>query len=158
MDLTNSKASLQNDLIRNREESSAIKTQALRSHGKLWGMDAFSWFVPATFELENTLHSFPFPVIWFCSETEFKRLTSQQLDWMAKIKVLCVYDAIDASLIASYDDQVELAIITQTLEEALEKLKILKTPRGVFLFTAAGENWENHKRHFDAFIELQQGI
>lgn len=158
MGLINSKSSLQNDLIKNREENSAVKTQSLQSHGKLWGMDVFSWFVPATFELENTLHSFPFPVIWFCSETEFKRLIAQHPDWMAIIKVLCVYDALDASLISSCEDQIELAIITQTLEEALEKLKILKTPRGVFLFTAAGENWKAHKQIFDAFITLHQGV
>ena len=158
MGLINSKSSLQNDLIKNRVENSAVKTQSLQSHGKLWGMDAFSWFVPATFELENTLHSFPFPVIWFCSETEFKRLTSQHPDWMAKIKVLCVYNTSDASMIAACEDQVELAISTQTVEEALEKLQILKTPRGVFLFTAAGENWETHKQIFDAFLTLHQGV
>ena len=158
MGLINSKSSLQNDFIKNREENSAVKTQSLRSHGKLWGMDVFSWFVPATFELENTLQSFPFPVIWFCSETEFKRLIAQHPDWMAIIKVLCVYDVIDASLISSFEDQIEFAITTQTLEEALEKLKILKAPRSVFLFTAAGENWESDKQIFDAFTTLHQGV
>jgi len=41
-----------------------LEKGSLRPHGKLWGMDVFSWYNPMRFELENVLSSFPSPVLW----------------------------------------------------------------------------------------------
>ena len=41
-----------------------MKETTLRPHGKLWGMDVFSWYKPSIHILSNTIHAFPFPVLW----------------------------------------------------------------------------------------------
>lgn len=39
-------------------------TSSLKSHGKLFGMDAFSWHNPNISVLAKTIESFPFKTIW----------------------------------------------------------------------------------------------
>ena len=50
--------------LRNAENSS------IRPHGKLWEMDVFSWYKPNIHVLANTIHAFPFPVIWVANSSD----------------------------------------------------------------------------------------
>lgn len=43
---------------------------SLKSHGKLFGMDAFSWHNPNISVLAKTIESFPFKTIWLGNHAE----------------------------------------------------------------------------------------
>ena len=65
-------------LLQAREEGlKSLQNGVLKPHGKLLGMDVFSWLNPDVHMLMNTLHSFPFPVIWI----------AQKMDWDALLNL-----------------------------------------------------------------------
>ena len=129
---------------------------SLRSHGKLWGMDVFSWFKPNLIELENTISSFPFPVCWYANERDVLHLMQEDTAWVSNIKLLCTFDKAGYTLPNSVLDTVNSVLGSASLEDALELLKSLKITQSVLLFTDSSENWKEIKDQFDSFLALHQ--
>lgn len=131
---------------------------SLRSHGKLWGMDVFSWFKPSLNELENTISSFPFPVCWFSNEEDVLSLVNENNVWISNVKLLCTYDKAGFKISNKSLDTIDNVLGSASLTDALELLKVLKVSQSVLLFTCSAENWKEVKAEFDAFISLNQAI
>lgn len=154
---TKSTASLQDQLQQLRQEQldgQVIGT--LRSHGKLWGMDVFSWYKPNAFELENTLSSFPSPICWFGNQSDMLNLLSRDHSWLSNVKLLCSFDAAGFSLSNKVLDQVDEVLGTAEIQDALKLIKSLKKNQGILLFTASGENWNEYRVEFESFLKLNQ--
>ena len=129
---------------------------SLRSHGKLWGMDVFSWFKPNLFELENTISSFPFPIVWFSNEDDVLNLINENTTWVTNVKLICTYDKAGFKLSNKLLDKIENVLGTASLADALELLKVLKVKQSVFLFTSSSDNWKEVKEEFDNYLTLNQ--
>lgn len=131
---------------------------SLRSHGKLWGMDVFSWFKPSLHELENTISSFPFPVCWFSNEADVLSLVNENNAWISNMKLLCTYDKAGFKISNKSLDTIDNVLGSASLTDALELLKVLKVRQSVLLFTCSAENWKEVKAEFDDYISLHQAI
>jgi hypothetical protein len=128
----------------------------LRSHGKLWGMDVFSWYKPSLYELENTLSSFPAPICWFANENDVLNLLTEKTDWLSNVKLVCTYDKAGFKLPNQIMDYVETILGAAKIDDALNLLRATKKAQGILLFTSSGENWNLSKNTFEEFLSLHQ--
>ena len=133
-----------------------VEKGSLRPHGKLWGMDVFSWYNPLVFELENTLTSFPAPVLWFGNDSDVQKLLSENADPLYNVKLVCTHDQAQCSLPEAIFNQIETCVGARELEDALAMIKAVKKSQGILLFTASGEDWKKRKETFEAFLNLHQ--
>ncbi len=129
---------------------------ALRSHGKLWGMDVFTWYKPSLYELENTLSSFPAPIFWFANEEDILKLLKEETNWMSNLNLICSHDKAGFKLPNEVLDGVKTVIGTAKIEDAFELLKVFKKPQGILLFTSSGQDWHVAKEKFETFLSIHQ--
>lgn len=131
---------------------------SLRPHGKLWGMNVFSWYNPVLDELENTMTSFPAPVLWLGNEKEVLGLFDMDRTGLTNLHLVCTHDKGGFAQAFPVDrmDAIPVVLGTKELKDALELTRALKKKQGVLLFTASGENWREAKAQFDFFLDLHQ--
>ena len=148
-----------NQLLQARDQSlQQVEKGMLRPHGKLWGMDVFSWYNPMVFELENTLSSFPAPVLWFGNEKDILTLLDENADSLSNVRLICAHDHAEFSLAGKGLETVESVLGTAQLKDGLGLIKGLKRNQGIFLFTASGIDWKERKEEFEFFLSLHQAI
>jgi hypothetical protein len=148
MEDINKKIAKPDQLLQARQEQLDNKVLGtLRTHGKLWSVDVFSWYKPDVYELENTLSSFPAPIYWFNTQKEIDAILKEDTTWISNVKVLCVLDNENFQL-----SEVERTFGVNSIENALEVLEILATKKGILLFTCSTENWFEIKTKFENFI------
>lgn len=129
---------------------------SLRSHGKLWGMDVFSWYKPSMYELENTLSSFPAPICWFANEQDVLRILREEKYWMTNVKTICTYDKAGFRLPNEVLDGIKTVLGSASMDDALDLLQSVSKKEGILLFTSSGENWHVSKNKFEAFLDEHQ--
>lgn len=154
---TNSQAGLHDQLLQARDRNlQQVEKGSLRPHGKLWGMDVFSWYNPMVFELENTLSSFPAPILWFANAGDVSKLIAESADSLVNVRLLCTHDHAGFSLPETVFDEVESCLGAQELQDALELIKAVKRAHGILLFTASGADWKERRDAFEFFLNLHQ--
>lgn len=131
--------------------------QVLRPHGKMWGMDVFSWYKAQVFELENTLLAFPFPIIWLGEKQEVIQLMTECPHLAGQLHACLIYDSGKIPFMDQQLADLKQVIAASSLQDALELLKGIKQRRYVLLFTASSENWKQHQEKFEFFVSLHQG-
>ena len=60
--------------LRNEGRKEALAINAMRAHGKIVGMDTFSWINPNIDQLTSVLSSFPFRIIWIANSKTIETL------------------------------------------------------------------------------------
>lgn len=144
-------------LLQTRERNlELVEKSSLRPHGKLWGMDVFTWYNPATFELENTLTSFPFPVIWFGNHADISALIETSTDAWSNLHTICVYDSGVVEIPMDAMHTIENVLGVQHFQDMFEFIRTFKQKNAIFLFTASGKNSSEHKKQFEDFLHLHQ--
>lgn len=133
-----------------------VERGSLRPHGKLWGMDVFSWYNPMVFELENTLTSFPAPVLWFANAADVTKLAQENESALANVRLICTHDDGGFSLPEHIFSSVESCMGTQALNDALALIRAVKRNQGILLFTASGEDWKSRRETFEFFLDIHQ--
>jgi hypothetical protein len=154
---TNKTSEIQRQLLDARKQN--LEEQvigSLRSHGKLWGMDVFSWYKPSLYELENTLSSFPAPICWLANENDILNLLKEETYWINNVKLICSYDRAGFKLPNKILDSVDDVLGAAEINDALFLLRSLKKSQGILLFTSSGENWAQYKQSFEAFLDIHQ--
>ena len=129
---------------------------SMRPHGKLWGMDVFSWSNPNASLISNTLHSFPFPVIWIGNGSTIINAISEEEDVLANLHSIIAYDFNVFNLKDEWLSKVKNCAGTETVEQTFEFLKMFKAPQTVLMFTAAGDNQEENTKVFEDYLKLVQ--
>jgi hypothetical protein len=148
---------LANQLLEARNRNlEQVEKSALRPHGKLWGMDVFSWYNPMTYEIENVLNSFPTPVLWFGNSVDISKLLTSNTDCLSNLKMICCHDQADLFLPFEVMNQIETFFGAKEIDDALKMLKTFKKENGILLFTAKGENWKKDKNSFELFLDIHQ--
>lgn len=159
MNTINNKLQSQEQLVRAREYGlSNPETGSLRSHGKLWGMDVFSWYKPTSFELENTLSSFPSPIFWLANQQDVLNLLTEGSTWKPNVELLCIYDKAGFNLPDELLSDIETILGSATVEDALSIFKSIHHNKGILLFTSSGETWKESKSSFESFLKINQHI
>lgn len=133
-----------------------MKELTLRPHGKLWGMDVFSWYQPTVNLLSNTLHSFPFPVVWLGNATDINQTIQEDSSVCFQLNSVITFDnplfTVSLDAISKIDNVAGVG----SLKEALILLKSVKRKNSVLLFSASGENWKEKKEIFEDFLSIHQ--
>ncbi len=146
-----------NQLVLLRKESlEQMKFGSIRAHGKLWGMDVFSWPNPSIDLVASTIESFPFPVVWIGNRAMFEWCHEHQSSVWSNVKTVIATD--DAGLVLSSNNFVYVDNVfgSQSVEECLIMMQGMQFKGGVILFTASDNEWERNHKTFVDFIELHQ--
>ena len=146
-----------NQLLEARNRSlDQVEKSVLSAHGKLWGMDVFSWYNPKNYEIENILNSFPAPVLWIANAEDISTLILQNPACFSNLKMICCHNKADLSLPFEAKNLVETFFAANDLDEVLKMLKTFKTENGILLFTSKGENWKKDKEKLELFLDIHQ--
>lgn len=141
------------DIVQLRQQQlDEIPVGMLRTHGKLWGMDVFSWNKPNLHELENTLMSFPAPITWFANQSDAKALLTKDKKWISKISLLCTHDGAGLFLENEVLDNIETVSGAKEMQDILNMLPSMSGKTGVLLFTFSGDNWKIASQLFHTFL------
>jgi hypothetical protein len=133
-----------------------IHKTAMRPHGKLWGMDVFSWSNPSAALVSNTLQTLPFPVIWVGNGLDIYQTLEADPNAVEKLNSVVIHDTPAFILETVWMNQLPLVIGLNTVEEAMKSIKPLKEAHTILLFSVSGENWKDEIVHFEAFMKLHQ--
>lgn len=156
MEKKTSQLSTEQQLLQAREQGlrDAAEVHAMKAHGKVLGMDAFSWVNPDPDTLINVISSFPFAVHWVGTHNQIRTCLELQPELVDHIQSIIVYDRsivhIERSLLA----RIPNVACLEGASEALDLLKAMQREKGVFLFTTTGMDDRRHL--FDAFIEAHR--
>ncbi len=140
-----------------KESLSRINQSNLRSHGKLWGMDVFSWIHPNMSTIGTTIHSFPFSVRWVGNAHDLTKALEDQPELMDKLSAALVFDNSVFALKNEHLHGIKNCVGTRSVEEAMRMVKIAAKPQSILLFTASGENADDAKNEFERILNVLQG-
>lgn len=131
---------------------------SLRPLGKMWGMDVFTWSNPYPGALSNTIHSFPFQVIWMGNSEDLLTTLNEDQTLISKLHSVILFDTPQFVLKEPWVSKLRNCAGTNSVTEAMEMLKVFKESRKVLLFTSSGENGSLAKVEFENYVKLVQGI
>lgn len=151
-DLT--KLTTDEDLIRARRESLEHwrEETSMKAHGKVFGMDTFSWLNPPTEGLINLISSFPFSVLWLSGYAQAKEGLELNLGLHRKLNTMIIYDRTQLSIAPEFLNEVETIMNVSCVNDALKFVKEVNRDKMVFLFTSHGENAKQEMTHFENWL------
>jgi hypothetical protein len=151
--------SIGNRLLEARSESlQQMKELTLRPHGKLWGMDVFSWYQPNVNLLANTLHSFPFPVLWIGNARDIVCTLEEDATVCDQLHAVITFDHSFFTVPYELASKIRNVAGVNNASDAFSLLKALKKKNAVLLFSATGENWKEEKEKFESFLNMHQAL
>lgn len=140
------------NLLDNRKEALGnVANGSIRPHGKLWGMDVFSWNNPTIEVITSTIHSFPFPIVWLASTDLLNEAISHDETILSNIHVAIAYENINSITDKSTNFQT-----TKDVQTAFQLMSENRLKRGVILFCHAGIDSEHYQHAFKSYLELHQ--
>jgi hypothetical protein len=144
-------AQIENSILQARKEG-LLKAgdSTMQSHGKLWGMDVFSWINPKPAVLAATMDSFPFPIFWISSSLERNEVLEVNVELMAKIHFSIIVDS--ENLLNGSNNIVSVT----SLNEAFDQINSLKIKPSILLFTYSKSDWEYQKNRFSDYLSMAQ--
>jgi len=149
--------SIENRLLVARNEGlQKMKETSLRPHGKLWGMDVFSWYQPNVNILTNTLHAFPFQIVWIGNVLDIFSTIKEDPSVCVQLDTIITFDESRFMLPAEELASIKNIFGVNSMEDAFRLLKSFKKKNAVLLFTASGENWKDNKETFEEFLDIHQ--
>ena len=149
--------SKEEQLIDARKEGlqNAEKT-SIRPHGKLWEMDVFSWYKPNLQILANTLHAFPFPVVWIGNSTDIIRVLEEDSSLDSNLHGVFAYDNAKFIMELNSKWKIKNSAGTNSVEHTLALIQAIKQKNTVLLFTSTDDEWSIKKDYFDNYLKLNQ--
>lgn len=118
----------------------------LRPHGKMWGMDVFSWNNPSIEDVQNTLLSFPAPILLVVDSELNAPIFSQRGQ-----DIEHVYETILYSTAISNE-----AIALPSLNVALKKLKDARLNKGIILIVTKEDEESVVLEELNFFLKIEQ--
>ncbi len=154
---TNIKTNLHDQLLQARERGlKNLQEEGLKPHGKLLGMDVFSWQNPDVYLLINTMHSFPFPVIWIAQSVDWDRVISEDKSILDQLEVTIIYDGPSDERYSVHSKEPFKIVKKSSLQNALEYLNRLNAFKSVLLFTSSGADRMDRLEEFNEYLTMHQ--
>lgn len=114
---------------------------AMKAHGKMAGMDVFSWINPDLDGLGAVLTSMPFKIIWLASKEQVENLLGVNENALENVESLVIYDAAKLNSDFNWLNAKTYVSCVDSVPDALELLSSLKGRERVFLYTLPVDNW-----------------
>jgi hypothetical protein len=131
---------------------------SMRSHGKLWGMDCFSWFNPELDALKATIQNFHSPVICLLNTSLLNELLSFDSSWMKNIDVICtIDDHLDQLNLEKLENGATI-FVNSTLLEALHTVQKINQQNRIVLITSDRTQSLSDQLEVDRFIAAAKAI
>ncbi len=130
------------------QELSQLSSSAssLRSHGKLFGMDAFSWHNPNISVLAKTIESFPFKTIWLGNFAEIDaHINLYGVDHKKPIDYIIYGECQD--IVINKDIKHFVSI-----KEAMHQLNGFSFTPGILVFTASDSDGPYAMNYFSSLF------
>lgn len=145
------------NLIDIRKESlKNIQTGQLRPHGKLWGMDVFSWANPELEMLSSTIHSFPFSQIIIAPASLLMSLVEYDNSVLTNIHAVISYEDVQQLFDRKKFATIDQVFTTNNLQHAFQKMNEWQEKRKIVLFCSEGIDFESCQTAFKEYLEIHQ--
>jgi len=143
-------------LLQAREQGKqeALLVNAMNAHGKVLGMDCFSWMNPHIDALSSVMESLPFQIIWIGQHDQIKDCINAYPSLTDSLETIIVTDRTLLNLDRSHLSAIKNIVCVEGATNAFELLKTMKKEKSVFLFTSGGKTVQKEKELFDQFISL----
>ncbi len=143
------------NLLEAREKALADAVKGvIRPHGKLWGMDVFSWMNPDLEAITSTIHSFPFPLILIGNSSLLSAIEEIDSTIVSNIRTVISYeDNKDTNFLLN---KFETIYIADDVKSALQKMVEYKFTPGVLLFCGEGIDTMMCQNELNNYLELHQ--
>lgn len=132
----------------------ATQINAMNAHGKILGMDTFSWINPQIDALASALKSFPFKVIWVGNSQEIENCLHLFPDSTNSIDTVIIQDKAELNLGKESFWNISSIFCLEHSQESLNLLKNVKKEKSIFLYTTSGKKTSENKSIFNEFISL----
>lgn len=137
-----------------KEALNEVAYGSIRPHGKLWGMDVFSWENPHVETIAFTIHSFPFPVVWLASSELLAAVVKFDTTVVSNLHAVISYEN-------EWTDQegfqdLSHVLTTNDIQTAFQYMNEFRLKRGVILFCHSGTDSEHYEHAFKAYLDLHQ--
>jgi hypothetical protein len=154
MDSKISKLSTEEQLLQARERGlrEANEVNAMSAHGKVLGMDTFSWVSPQLDILSTVLSSFPFPVLWVGSHDQIKNCLENYPEIIQKIDTVILYDRTLLNTERTILKDIKNITCIEGTDHALTIAKSMSKKKRVFLFTIDKKSAHGQREQFEQFI------
>lgn len=136
------------------ENLKQIASSSLRPHGKMWGMDVFSWSNPLVEDLLTLFQSFPAPISWVGNHFQIENVFAEDENLLVNVTAVCAHDQVELKL--SNNNFLEVSHGTKDVKSAFEFVKNRKQGNGIILFTASGNNWSSQRDDFETYLNIEQ--
>ena len=125
---------------------------SIQAHGKVLGMDAFSWTNPDMHMLVNWIASVPFEVIWLGPHTHVQEVVSMNHTVLEKIESLILHDGFRLHLSSEELERIKNITCVGDITGSLELIKAFRQDKRMLLFTAESEaETKLYKKFITAF-------
>lgn len=129
---------------------------SIRPHGKLRGMDVFSWTNPEMEAITSTIHAFPFSVIWLAPSGLLMSVIENDPDIMSNLYGVISYDNTQRVFDSEKFGDVRYVLTTNDVKQAFQEMNALQLKRGIILFCSAGSDVEMYENAFREYLGLHQ--
>jgi hypothetical protein len=129
----------------------ASEVHVMKAHGKVLGMDTFSWINPDLDMLATVIDSFPFAVHWMGSHDQIARCLELHPELADSLQSIVIYDRTLAQISRELLKKVTNIACVDGTTDALQLLKAMQRGKSVFLFTSTHLN-EARNAQFEAFL------
>ncbi|MFK7786565.1 MAG: hypothetical protein AB8B56_15705 [Crocinitomicaceae bacterium] len=130
-----------------------VKTnQALCPHGKVAGMDVFSWVNPDMEALNSMIASMPYKVIWAATTQQARKLWELNGGGLKSIETLVVYNSGQVHT-EKWFSSFENVLCVKGADHALMMVDKVRKEQRAFIWTLPQDNWTEIKTELENHLE-----
>jgi len=130
-----------------------VKTNhSLCPHGKVAGMDVFSWVNPEAEALNAMIASMPYKVIWAATAKQAQELWELNGDALRNIETLVVYDS-GQVYTEKWFSAFHNVLCIKGADHALFLLEKVRKTQRTFLWTLPKDNWTDIKADLENHLQ-----
>ena len=130
----------------------AQQVDTMQAHGKVLGMDTFSWMNPQVDMLATLLSSFPFSILWLGTYGQFQNCLKMYPELSDDIETILIHNSSSMVLDKTALKKIKTIACVDGMENALELVKTMKLKKGVFIYTDENEEALKGKQIFEDFV------
>ena len=125
---------------------------ALCPHGKVAGMDVFSWVNPDAEALNAMIASMPYKVIWAATTAQARKLWELNGKSLESIETLVIYDSGQVHT-EKWFSAFENVLCVQGADHALMLLDRVRREERVFIWALPQDNWTGIKAELENHLQ-----
>jgi hypothetical protein len=130
----------------------AQQVDSMQAHGKILGMDTFSWMNPQTDMLATLLSSFPFSILWVGTLEQIQNCLKLYPELSGNIETILIHNSSSMVLNKTALEKINTIACVDGMEHALDFVKTMKLKKGVFIYTDEKEEALKGKQIFEDFV------